>query len=133
MATLEEVDSFGVFLCFGVHGADDGKLVGDRGTLWEEFGKVGAGDVCGDTFKRAASRGSGFWVPSFKLAGATAEPKQDAVLLFFLGYLSESRRSEEAGETHRGDRSGGEALEELAAVDVMIRRATVYGWIGLGH
>lgn len=133
VATLEEVDSFSVLLCFGVHGADDCELVGDGGTLWKELGEVGAGDVCRDIFKRAAGGGAGFGVPSFKLAGSATKPKEDTMFLFFLGDLCESRRSKEAGKTHGRDRSGGEALQKLAAVEVMIRRTAVLRWIGLGH
>ena len=125
MASLEEVDAFGVLLGGRFHRTDDGELVGDGGALGEEFGEVGAGDVRGDAFKGAAGGGSGFGIPGFELAGAAAEPEEDAVFLLFLGDLSEGRGTEKSGETHRRDRSGGEALEELAAVQVVVRGTAV--------
>ena len=133
MASLEEVDSFSVLFCFGLHGADDCELISDGCALWKELGEVGPGNIRRNAFERAASGGAGFWIPGFELAGTAAEPKEDAVLLFFLGDFSESRCSKKAGETHRRDRSGGEALQKLAAVDVMIRGTAVLRWVGLEH
>ena len=133
VAALEEVDAFGVFLGLGFHRANDGELVGDGGALWQEFGEVGAGDVCGDGFERSAGGGAGFGVPGFELAGSAAEPKEDTVFLFLLGDPGEGGSAEEAGEAHAGDGSGGEALQELTAVDVVVRGAAVLGWIGGGH
>ncbi len=133
VAALEEIDALGVFLGGRLHRADNGELVGDGGAFGEELGEMGAGDVGGDAFEGAAGGGAGFGIPGFELAGSAAEPEEDAVLLLLFGDLGEGGRTEKAGKTHRGDCSGGEALEELAAVQVVVRGTAVQIWIGLGH
>ena len=126
VTALEEVDPFGVFLGGGLHRPDDGELVGDGSALGHELGEVGAGDLGGDAFEGSAGGHAGFGVPGFKLARAAAEPEEDAVFLFALGDFSEGGGAKEAGPTHAGDGSGGESLKELAAVNVVIGRTTIW-------
>ena len=131
MAALEEIDAFGVLLGGCFHRSDNGELVGDGSALGEEFGKVGAGNVSRDAFEWAAGTHAGFGVPGFELAGTTAEPEEDAVFLFPLCDLSEGWCAEESAPAHAGDGTGGESLEELATVEVVVGRATV--WRRSGH
>ena len=131
MAALEEVDPFGVLLGGRLHRADDGELIGDGGALGHELREVGAGDFGGNAFEGAAGGGSGLGVPGFELGRAAAEPEEDAVLLFALGDFGEGGRAKEPGPAHGGDGPGGESLEELAAVEVVVGRAAI--WSGSRH
>jgi len=121
VAALKEVDSLGVFLGLRLHRTDDGEFVGDGGALGEKLGKVSSGDLGGDAFEGTTGDGPGFGIPGFELAGPTAEPEKNAVLLFLLGDFGEGGSSKESGPTHGGDGSGGEALEEFAAMQVVVR------------
>ena len=82
---------------------------------------MGPGDFRRDAFEGAAGGRAGLGVPGFKLAGTTTEPEQDAVLLFLFGDLGKGGDAEKPGPTQGRNGPGGESLQKLAPVQVVVR------------
>src|SRR5262245_42784221 len=87
------------------HRANDCEFIRDAGALWHQLTKMDARQFCGNAAEGSAGWPAGLRVPRLELAGSTAEPEQDTMLLLAFGLLRECGQRKEAAPAHQGKRA----------------------------
>src|SRR5215204_186620 len=89
---------------------------------------MNARDFRWDAPERPAARTARLWIPGLKLAGRTAKPQENAMLLRLLRFRREDRIVKQTGETrHGGERAARQPLEKKSAMDQVLVRAALAG------
>ena len=87
---------------------------------------MNAGNLRRDTPKGSAAGPARLGIPRFELAGRSAQPEQDAMLLRLLCFRSENRILEQSRETRHGRQgAAGQPLEEKTAMQQVLVRAAL--------
>src|SRR5262249_22724995 len=123
LAAVQQVDPLEVLALAGLHRADDGKPVQDRGALRHQLADVDARQLRGDAAEGTARRAARLGVPGLELAGRAAEPEKDAVLLLARRLRRKGRHGEETAEAENAERSLHRPFQEEPAMDLMLRTA----------